>query len=115
MTDFAAVGLVVEQPIVLVTRKDLPVSNMPEFIAYTKANHDKMQFGSSGVGSGSHFSCALLNAAIGVSPTHVPYRGSGPAHAGPDRRTHRLLLRARRRGDGPGRERHGEADRAPDQ
>ena len=69
----------VEQPIVLVTRKDLPVSNMPEFIADAKANHDKMQFGSSGVGSGSHFSCAQLNAAIGVNPTHVPYRGSSLA------------------------------------
>jgi tripartite-type tricarboxylate transporter receptor subunit TctC len=79
VTDFTAAGLVVEQPIVLVTRKDLPVSNMPEFIAYTKANQDKMQFGSSGVGSGSHFSCAQLNAAIGVNPTHVPYRGSGLA------------------------------------
>ena len=38
-----------------------------------------MQFGSSGVGSGSHFSCAKLNAALGIDPTHVPYRGSGLA------------------------------------
>ena len=44
-----------------------------------KANQGKMQFGSSGVGSGSHFSCARLNAALGVNPTHVPYRGSGQA------------------------------------
>jgi tripartite-type tricarboxylate transporter receptor subunit TctC len=79
VTDFTAAGLVVEQPIVLITRKDLPVSTMQEFVAYAKANHDKMQFGSSGVGSGSHFSCAQLNAAIGVKPTHVPYRGSGLA------------------------------------
>jgi len=79
VTDFTAAGLVVEQPIVLITRKDLPVNTMQEFVAYAKANHDKMQFGSSGVGSGSHFSCAQLNAAIGVKPTHVPYRGSGLA------------------------------------
>jgi len=38
-----------------------------------------MQFGSSGVGSGSHFSCARLNAALGIEPTHVPYRGSSLA------------------------------------
>jgi len=38
-----------------------------------------MQFGSSGVGSGSHFACAKLNIAIGITPTHVPYRGSGLA------------------------------------
>jgi tripartite-type tricarboxylate transporter receptor subunit TctC len=79
VTDFTAVGLAVEQPIVLITRKDLPVNSMPEFVAYAKANHKQMQFGSSGVGSGSHFSCARLNAALGIEPTHVPYRGSGLA------------------------------------
>ncbi len=79
ITDFTAAGLVVEQPIVLITRKDLPVSTLQEFVAYARANHAKMQFGSSGVGSGSHFSCAKLNAAIGIEPAHVPYRGSGLA------------------------------------
>ena len=79
VTDFTAAGLVVEQPIVLVTRKDLPVSTLPEFVAYAKANDKKMQFGSSGVGSGSHFSCAQLNAKLGIDPQHVPYRGSGLA------------------------------------
>jgi len=79
VTDFTAAGLVIEQPIVLITRKDLPVNTLQEFIAYAKANQAKMQFGSSGVGSGSHFSCAKLNAALGIDPTHVPYRGSGLA------------------------------------
>jgi tripartite-type tricarboxylate transporter receptor subunit TctC len=79
VTDFTAGGLVVEQPIVLITRKDLPVNSLQEFVAFAKANHGTMQFGSSGVGSGSHFSCAKLNAAIGIEPTHVPYRGSGLA------------------------------------
>jgi tripartite-type tricarboxylate transporter receptor subunit TctC len=79
VTDFTAAGLVVEQPIVLIVRPDLPVNTLQEFAAYAKANHAKMQFGSSGVGSGSHFSCAKLNAAIGIEPTHVPYRGSGLA------------------------------------
>jgi tripartite-type tricarboxylate transporter receptor subunit TctC len=79
VTDFTAAGLVVEQPIVLIVRPDLPVNTLQEFAAYAKVNHAKMQFGSSGVGSGSHFSCAKLNAAIGIEPTHVPYRGSGLA------------------------------------
>lgn len=79
VTDFTPAGLVVEQPIVLITRKDLPVNTLQEFVAYAKANQKNMQFGSSGVGSGSHFSCAKLNAAIGIEPTHVPYRGSGLA------------------------------------
>jgi tripartite-type tricarboxylate transporter receptor subunit TctC len=78
-TDFTPVGLAVEQPIVLIIRKDLPVGTLQEFAAYAKANHGKMQFGSSGVGSGSHFSCAKLNKIIGIEPTHVPYRGSGLA------------------------------------
>jgi tripartite-type tricarboxylate transporter receptor subunit TctC len=79
VTDFTAAGLVVEQPIVLITRKDLPVNTLKEFVAYAKENQGKMQFGSSGVGSGSHFSCAKLNRAIGIEPMHVPYRGSGLA------------------------------------
>jgi tripartite-type tricarboxylate transporter receptor subunit TctC len=79
VTDFTAAGLVVEQPIVLITRPDLPVNTLQDFVAYAKANHAKMQFGSSGVGSGSHFSCAKLNTAVGIEPAHIPYRGSGLA------------------------------------
>jgi tripartite-type tricarboxylate transporter receptor subunit TctC len=79
VTDFAAAGLVVEQPIVLLVRKDLPANTMAEFVAYAKANHRSMQFGSAGVGSGSHFSCAQLSAALGIEPVHVPYRGGNLA------------------------------------
>jgi tripartite-type tricarboxylate transporter receptor subunit TctC len=78
-TDFAPVALVAQQPILLVTRKDFPAENLQEFIAYSKANAQKLQYGSPGVGSGNHLACALLNAAIGVNVTHVPYRGGGPA------------------------------------
>ena len=79
--DFTPVGLVAEQPMVLVARKDLPVANLKEFIAYVKANHAKMQFGSAGIGSTTHLSCALVNAAMGEHPVHVPFRGGGPAMA----------------------------------
>jgi tripartite-type tricarboxylate transporter receptor subunit TctC len=78
-TDFTPVALVAEVPIVLITRKDLPVSNLKEFIAYAKANQAKMQFGSAGAGSATHLGCVLLNYLIGVDITHVPYRGTGPA------------------------------------
>ena len=77
--DFAPVALFADLSLVLVTRKDLPANNLQEFIAYTKANHDKMQFGSASAGSATHLGCALLNAAIGVNVTHIPYRGGGPA------------------------------------
>lgn len=78
-TDFSPVALIAEAPIVLIARKDLPVNNLQEFISYTKANQTKMQYGSAGTGSAAHLGCALLNAAIGVSVTHVPYRGGAGA------------------------------------
>ncbi len=79
MTDFAPVGLVTDSPRILIARKDLPANNLREFIAYAKANHAKMQFGSAGVGSGTHLPCAILVKTMGVEITHIPYRGAGPA------------------------------------
>jgi tripartite-type tricarboxylate transporter receptor subunit TctC len=76
-TAFAPVALIVEQPIVLIARRDLPANNLAGFIAYAKTNQAKMQYGSGGTGSAPHLACELLNSAIGVSTTHVPYRGGG--------------------------------------
>jgi tripartite-type tricarboxylate transporter receptor subunit TctC len=78
-TDFSPVVLVASTPILLVARKDLPVDNLPEFIAYARANQAKMQYGSPGAGSASHLGCVLFNAAIGVEITHVPYRSTAQA------------------------------------
>jgi tripartite-type tricarboxylate transporter receptor subunit TctC len=78
-TDFAPVILVAETPLVLLARRDLPADNLPQFITYAKANQAKMQYGSGGPGSASHLACMLVNAAIGVNVTHVPYRGAAPA------------------------------------
>ncbi len=77
-TDFAPVALIVEQPVVLIARKDFPANDLSEFIAYGRANQAKMQYGSGGVGSMPHLACELLNMAIGINTTHVPYRGGGP-------------------------------------
>jgi tripartite-type tricarboxylate transporter receptor subunit TctC len=78
-SDFTPIGLIAQVPIVLVARKDLPVKDFKEFVAYAKANQSKMQFGSAGAGSATHLGCVLLNHVIGVNVTHVPYRGTGPA------------------------------------
>jgi len=78
-TDFTPVILIAEVPLVLETRKDLPVNNFQEFVAYTKENQAKMQFASAGAGSATHLGCVLLDYTIGVNVTHVPYRGTGPA------------------------------------
>ena len=78
-TDLAPVVLIADQPTLLVARKDFPADNLQEFIAYAKANQASMQMASAGAGSTGHLDCMLLNAAIGVNVTHVPYRGGGPA------------------------------------
>jgi tripartite-type tricarboxylate transporter receptor subunit TctC len=77
--DFAPVGLVAETPQVLISRTDLPANNLQEFITYAKVNQAKLQYGSPGAGSAAHLGCVMLNAAIGVNVTHVPYRSGAPA------------------------------------
>jgi tripartite-type tricarboxylate transporter receptor subunit TctC len=78
-TDFAPVALILEAPLVLIARKDLPARDMKEFVAYAKANKDKMQFASAGTGSAIHLGCALVNLVTGVDVVHVPFRGANPA------------------------------------
>jgi tripartite-type tricarboxylate transporter receptor subunit TctC len=77
-TDFAPVGLVSESPRILIARKDLPANNLQQFIAYVKANEKTVQFGSAGVGSGTHLPCVMLNLALGLNIAHIPYRGAAP-------------------------------------
>ncbi|MCC6890186.1 MAG: tripartite tricarboxylate transporter substrate binding protein BugD [Hyphomicrobiales bacterium] len=79
ITDFTPVALIAETPLVLVTRKDLPATNLKEFTAYVKAQGDKATYGSAGVGSANHLSCILLDMALGTRTTHVPYRSGGLA------------------------------------
>ena len=77
--DFEPIGLVAEYPVVLVTRKDFPANDLKEFAAYAKENEAKMNMAHAGVGSVSHTGCLLLNAAIGIKPTLVPFTGTAPA------------------------------------
>jgi tripartite-type tricarboxylate transporter receptor subunit TctC len=77
--DFQPVALLADVPLVLIVRKDLPVNTIKEFAEYTKKNQEKMSFASSGVGAAVHLGTVLLNSALGVNVTHVPYRGSAPA------------------------------------
>jgi tripartite-type tricarboxylate transporter receptor subunit TctC len=77
--DLAPVGLIADQPEVLVARKDFPVDGLQSFIAYTKQNQATMRSGSAGIGSTGFVDCALFNEAIGVKVQDIPYRGGGPA------------------------------------
>ena len=77
--DLVPVVLIADQPGVLITRNEFPANTLPEFIDYVKKNQATLKFASAGAGSTGHIDCELLNAAIGVKVTHVPYRGGGPA------------------------------------
>jgi tripartite-type tricarboxylate transporter receptor subunit TctC len=76
--DFAPIGLTAEYPELLVVRKDLPANNLKEFIAYAKANSDKLNGGHAGLGSVSYIGCLLLHSAIGIKPTMIPFTGTAP-------------------------------------
>jgi tripartite-type tricarboxylate transporter receptor subunit TctC len=78
-TDFTPVALIADVPIVLVTRKDLPVKDFREFADYARKNQAKMSYGTGGTGAAPHLACILLNHTIGTNITHIPYRGSAPA------------------------------------
>jgi tripartite-type tricarboxylate transporter receptor subunit TctC len=76
--DFEPVSLIAEQPEVLVVRKDFPANTLKEFIAYAKANESKINMGHAGVGSVSYVGCMLLDSALGIKPTMVPFTGTAP-------------------------------------
>jgi tripartite-type tricarboxylate transporter receptor subunit TctC len=78
-TDFDPVILVASTPMVLVTRKTLPVHTLTEVIAYAKANKGKTTMGSAGIGSISHLTLLLFNHLTGADVVHVPYRGLSEA------------------------------------
>jgi tripartite-type tricarboxylate transporter receptor subunit TctC len=77
--DFSFIARVLELPLAITVRKDLPVNSLPELIAYAKANPGKITYGTSGVGSGPHLASLLLQREAGIQMTHAPYRGSGGA------------------------------------
>ena len=77
--DFDPVIMSVQQPMVVITRKDFPATNFREFVAYLKANAGKLNYGSGGVGAQSHLTCAYLSELTGTTPQHIPFRGSAPS------------------------------------
>ncbi len=78
---FSPVILFALSPQVLLTRPGAPFRTIPELIAYSKSNAGKLNMGSSGTGSTPHLSGELLRMMSGISFTHIPYKGGGPAMA----------------------------------
>ncbi|WP_240539975.1 tripartite tricarboxylate transporter substrate-binding protein [Salinarimonas soli] len=77
--DFAPIGLAAGTPIIIVAKKDFPPADLKGFVEYSKANAAKLNGAHAGVGSVSHSTGVLLNSILGIKPTLVAYRGTGPA------------------------------------
>ena len=77
--DFEPVALLAGTPILILARKDFPPKDLKEFVAYVKANADKVNAAHAGIGSVSHVSCELLNSILDIKPVGVPFNGTGPA------------------------------------
>src|SRR5215210_4698467 len=79
ITDFEPVALLASNPMMVVSKNDVPAKNFRELLAWLKTNDGKVAAGTAGVGSGSHFSAVYLQTLTGVKLNYVPYRGTGPA------------------------------------
>lgn len=75
-TDFAPISPIVRLPNLLVVNNSLPVKSVAELIEHLKRNDGKHNYGSAGNGTSGHLSTVMLMKAIGVTMTHIPYRGT---------------------------------------
>lgn len=77
--DFQPIGLAAGTPIVIVTRKDLPVKDLKEFVDFAKKNERTINQAHAGAASVSDITCVLLHDMLKIDPNSIPYRGTGPA------------------------------------
>lgn len=79
LNDLAPIAELADEPLLIVAKKDLPVTNLKELIAWLKANPDKASAGVAGIGATGHLAGLAFQKATGTRFTFVPYRGDGPA------------------------------------
>ncbi|MFT4100381.1 MAG: tripartite tricarboxylate transporter substrate binding protein BugD [Burkholderiaceae bacterium] len=79
LADFEYVGQVVDVPMTMLGRKDLPPQNLTELVAYVKSNKDKINLANAGLGAVSHLCGMLFQQAVGAELTTVPFQGTAPA------------------------------------
>ena len=77
--DLTPVAAAARVLVFLVVKPSLPVDNVQQFLAYTKANPGKLSFGSAGNGSSPHLAAEMMKSQAGLFAVHVPYRGAAPA------------------------------------
>jgi tripartite-type tricarboxylate transporter receptor subunit TctC len=76
---FTPVSLVMVAYSALIANPKVPAKDVKELIAYAKANPNKLNYASQGIGTAAHLIAELFKSMAGVQINHVPYRGSGPA------------------------------------
>jgi tripartite-type tricarboxylate transporter receptor subunit TctC len=79
LESFAPIGLVTDVPMTIVARKDFEPTTLAELVEYVKTNKDQVTYANAGIGAASHLCGLLLQNAMGVKVTEVPYQGTGPA------------------------------------
>lgn len=79
LTDLEPVAMLPSNPMVIVSKNDVPAKTLKEFIAWAKQNSGKVSAGTAGAGSGSHVAGLYFENITGVKLQFVPYRGTGPA------------------------------------
>jgi len=79
LTDFEYIGLINEVPMTIVAKPNFPAKDLKEFLAYIKANKDKVIYANAGIGAASHLCGMLFMSAIQTDFLTVPYKGTGPA------------------------------------
>ena len=79
--DFAAIGRLVNFPLLLVAHPSVSAKSVPELIALAKAKPGLLTYSSPGVGNGSHLAGELFASMAGIQLVHVPYKGTAPAAA----------------------------------
>jgi len=79
LTDFEYISQAVDVPMTLLARKDFPANNMTEFVAYVKANQSKINLANAGLGAVSQLCGMMLERALDVKFTAVPFSGTAPA------------------------------------
>jgi tripartite-type tricarboxylate transporter receptor subunit TctC len=79
LRQFEAIAVLVTAPQVLIARKDLAAASLGEFIALAKGGKKPLNIGSAGAGTISHLTQVMLDQRIGVSTSHIPFRGAAPA------------------------------------
>jgi tripartite-type tricarboxylate transporter receptor subunit TctC len=77
--DIAPVAGLIRGPLVMELNPSVPATTFPEFIAYVRANPNKINMASAGNGTPGHMASELFKLSTGLDLVHVPYRGGAPA------------------------------------